>query len=287
MPTIGRILVMKTKLLSLLLVAGSALGQQQIIVKSALVADVPAVSEATGVNTPTVPPAPPASSSYNWTGWYVGAHAGYSKGNGNTRFAPLPDAATFLNLAPQTLKPDPSGAFGGGQFGYNWQKGSFVFGVEADLSGASVAGTKTITPIIQNNGTPFPGAGFLTTHQETNWLGTVRPRFGVAVIPRLLVYGTGGVVYGHTNYSADSDFRPVGTEHYPAAFDKTKAGWTVGAGGEFGLNNHWTVKFDYLFYDLGTRTVTVNPAIPLPPFQVKYTFQTRAQTIRGGVNFRF
>jgi outer membrane immunogenic protein len=287
MPTIGRILFMKSKLLSLLLVAGSALGQQQIIANNQPVADVPVFSEATGANVPTVPPTPPASSSYNWTGWYVGGHGGYASGNANTRFAPLPDAATFVNLAPQTLKPDPSGAFGGGQFGYNRQWGSFVLGVEADISFASIAGTKTVTPIIQNNGTPFPGAGFVTAHQDTDWLGTVRPRFGVAVIPRLLVYGTGGLVYGHTNYSADSDFRPVGTEHYPAAFDKTKAGWTVGAGAEAGINNHFTVKFDYLFYDLGTRTATVNPAIPLPPFQVKYTWQTRAQTIRGGVNFRF
>ena len=67
-----------------------------------------------------VAPAPPECD-YTWTGFYFGGNGGYGWGNGDTHFRPLPDAATFFDLEPTTLSPDPSGFIGGGQIGYNWQ----------------------------------------------------------------------------------------------------------------------------------------------------------------------
>jgi len=227
------------------------------------------------------------SSSFSWTGIYVGAHFGYGKGNADTSVAPLPTAAIFINLLPQTLHPDPSGVLGGGQIGANWQSGRFVIGAEFDISGSGMDGTKTVTPIIQNNNTPFPGAGFITAHQDTTWLATLRPRVGVAIVPRLLVYGTGGLAFGHVNSSATTDFRPVGTETYPASFSKTKKGWIAGVGAEIGLTQRWSVKGEFQHYDLGSESITANPVPPLPPFQIAYRWESTANLVKFGINFKF
>lgn len=238
-------------------------------------------------------PAAPSSGSgtYSWTGFYAGGHVGYGWGNGDTFLNPLPTATTFVNLAPTRLHPSPSGIVGGGQLGYNYQRGHLIVGAEFNLSGTGMDGSVTQTPIIQNNGTPFPGTGFVTAHQSTSWYGTVAPRLGVTLSQHLMIYGTGGLAFGHVNFSANTDFRPVGTEQYTAAFDKTKKGVAVGAGAEFALSRRWVVKGEYLYYNLGDEHFTANPSIPFGPgapnFQIKYDWKTTASTINFGVNFRF
>jgi len=249
-------------------------------------ADAGEPAEAVAVPAKPNPPAP--AGSFRWTGVYVGGHFGYNWARANTSITPLPTAVQFVNLRPTALDLDPRGVFGGGQIGFNWQIRNTVLGVEFDISKSNFKRTVTVTPIIQNNGTPFPGAGFLTAHQNTTWFGTLRERFGVAVFPRVLIYGTVGSSFGHENFSADTDFRPVGTAHYPAAFSKTKRGWSAGVGTEFARDHHWSVRADYLFYDLGSEAFTADPASPLPPFQVAYRWNTRGvQTLSGGVNYRF
>jgi len=224
---------------------------------------------------------------YNWTGFYAGGNVGYGWGNADTFVNPLPSAAAFVNLLPQTLSPDPKGVLGGVQAGYNWEFSRFVFGVEADIQGTDINGTTTRTPIIQANGTALPGAGFLSAHERLNWFGTVRLRAGYAVIDRVLLYVTGGVAYGDVNYAAQTDFRPFGTEQYPAAFSRTKVGWTAGAGAEWAFASNWSAKLEYLYMDLGNESTIANPVLVNPPFQVSYSWKTQEQLVRVGVNYKF
>ena len=250
-----------------------------------------AVAAATGSAGPNSPTPAPATS-YNWTGGYVGGHVGWGRGRANTTFTPLPNTTQFIDMRPTTLRPDPSGFSGGAQGGYNWQTGHFVVGGETDISWSRMSGTARVAPIIKNNGTAFPGAGFLVTHQDTTWFGTLRGRVGITPTPRVLIYGTGGLAYGHVNYSANSDFRPgVPTQilffQYPVSLSKTKTGWTVGGGAEVGINKHWSWKVEYLYFDLRKETFTANPIPVNPPFQVAYTWETRAHTFNTGINFRF
>ena len=228
----------------------------------------------------------PSATSYTWKGGYIGGHIGWGRGRADTTFTPLPTAAQFINMAPTTLRPDPNGLNYGVQGGYTWQTGHFVVGGEADISWSRMSGTATVTPIIQNSGTPFPGTGFLTAHHHTKWFSTVRARAGLA-LGQVLLYGTGGLAYGRVNHSANADFRPGGTIQYPASLSKAKTGWTVGGGAEVGINKHWSWKVEYLYNNLRKESLTANPIPVNPPFQVAYTWETRAHTFNTGINFRF
>ena len=133
-------------------------GQEQLLAK----ADAAPLATSTTVAPATTAPAnsapvPPPSSSFTWTGFYVGVNVGHGSSDGDTFVNPLPTAAIFVNLLPQTLNLDPSGSLGGGQVGYNHQFGHFVLGVEADIDAAGIQETTLVSPIIQNNNTPFPG----------------------------------------------------------------------------------------------------------------------------------
>jgi outer membrane immunogenic protein len=68
----------------------------------------------------------------NWSGFYVGGNLGYGWGNGNTDVSFLPSPADF-GVNNTTLGVRSTGVVGGAQAGYNWQMGSLVTGVEADI----------------------------------------------------------------------------------------------------------------------------------------------------------
>jgi len=226
----------------------------------------------------TVAPVPECD--FSWTGFYIGGRAGYGWGQADTSFEPLPDASSF-GLRPTTKDADPDGFIGGIELGYNFQISSFVLGFETDFSGSGIEGSKQ-GPLIQPDGTEFPG-GIIRTRQDTDWVGTVRGRLGFTPFCRLLLYGTGGLAYGNVNYSATVERN----SNYPVSFEETNVGWTAGGGVEFAIARHWTVKVEYLYYDLGDQSATGNPIPANPPFQVHYNWETTAHTVNGGLNFKF
>ena len=272
-------------------IAGPSVGQQLLTAKAdaAPFVNLTAIESVATAPTTAAPVPPPPSSSFTWTGFYVGVNIGHGSVNGTASDNPLPTAAIFVNLLPQTFNLDPSGPLGGGQLGYNWQHGHFVVGVEADIDAAGLDGKVVQSPIIQNNSTPFPGTGNnITLHQRTDALSTIRPRFGFA-FGHFLIYGTGGLAIAHVGYSANTDFHPVGTEQYPANFSKTQKGWVAGGGAEFAIGGGFSLKGEYMRYDVDSqKSVIANPVPPLPPFQIAYSWHTdNSSFYRGGVNYRF
>ena len=65
-------------------------------------------------------------------------------------------------------------------------------------------------------------------------------------------------------------------------------GYAVGGGMEYAVARQWTVKLEYLYYDLGTDrdkgTVTADFPAPL---SMTVSAPFRGQIVRGGVNYRF
>src|SRR6266850_340416 len=84
--------------------------------------------------------AAPAGAVYNWTGFYLGGHAGYGAGSfgPDTNTEPLQGA-----FFPHSV----TGMIGGYQAGYNWQlTNRVVLGVEADISFGSPVDIPRLAP---------------------------------------------------------------------------------------------------------------------------------------------
>jgi len=202
---------------------------------------------------------------FTWTGFYVGVNAGaiWKQGNNsnNTLFAPnFP--ALYAYWPNGGGGNGNTGFLGGGQAGYNFQYGAAVFGIETDFDGSSLSkSTSVIGPSFLS---PVNGVNdFFTANGKISldWLGTTRLRVGFVATPdnRLMFYGTGGVAYGggtaHLNvYDAANGIYFSSGNH-----NSTRTGWTLGAGVEYALTNNIILGAEYLYYNLGSKTVTTAP----------------------------
>jgi outer membrane immunogenic protein len=252
-----------------------------------------------------------------WCGWYVGGNVGYAGSEstsvnssavvtnpgvlGFPGFPPVAAAGLTTGVPVGSQK----GIIGGGQFGYNFQSGRFVAGFEADIQGLSGRATGTSVgpvpvPIIGGNANST-----LTATNSVNWLGTVRGRIGIAVVPNFLIYGTGGLAYGGVNSSTginqalsgelEGEFGSATTS---GNLSETRVGWTVGAGGEWMFTSNWSAKLEYLHYDLGsanygTPVNNFSTGVLFPVGTPLYTLGQSSSTnfrgdiVRVGLNYKF
>ena len=137
--------------------------------------------------------------------------------------------------------------------------------------------------VAQRNGNFANPANFVRANEKVGYLGTVRGRVGGLVTDDLLLYATGGLAYGRVTHS--------GQFHYATPVDyivndtATQVGWTAGAGVEYMFAPQWSVKGEYLYYDLGNHTVLSNVAGTGTQFRSQFDFATRGSIVRAGVNY--
>jgi outer membrane immunogenic protein len=191
---------------------------------------------------PARPAPPPAYVPYSWSGLYFGGHFGFNWSD---------EGATFIGGGLSGAL-DPNGVNAGGQIGANWQIGSWVLGVEGDLSWTNGDGTANIA------GT--------TVSADHNWYATLAGRLGFAW-DRWMVYGKGGAAWMDADYST-----AAGTA------GSTRSGWMAGGGIEYGLSPNWSAKLEYNYLDLGTDNLVLPPATSV---------DTKVQTLKAGINYRF
>src|SRR5665213_795431 len=178
----------------------------------------------------------------SWEGWYVGLHAGIV--SNQSKFDP--GYGSYGNSQNAT------GFIGGGQIGYNWQRGMYVFGLEADVSG--LTGTTK-----QGASDPTKGNAL---EARISWLSTFRARAGWLIDPSTLLYVTGGLAVGGVkdDFNINGLNSSSGSATYVAntfkSAHKTKAGWTLGGGLETIVNTKWTLGLEALYVDLGNSTAT-------------------------------
>jgi outer membrane immunogenic protein len=176
---------------------------------------------------------------YSWTGCYVGADVGSAWDRQDVSIH-----SVNLNQAPVSSSLDGSHAIGGPYVGCNYEFApGLVVGVEGDYSWTKLDGTAS-GPNLFANGTPV-GAGGVLWNNSTDWVASVRGRFGYAVVPNMLVYGTGGVAWTRTSY-AGRDTGGSGAV-ISTTFDQGHAGWVAGGGAEFApWNNAWLLRLSPL-----------------------------------------
>jgi outer membrane immunogenic protein len=259
-------------------------------------------------------PVPVPVAVWSWTGFYIGGTAGGAwldsnvTTSGTTVCNPTlggcganQDSNALAAGLPGNLSNKPVGFIGGGEIGYNWQYGQFVYGFETDISGASVSGSSAFSSSVTPVG--FPGntvnVSALVT-DKLNYLGTVRARGGYLVTPSVLAYATGGFAYGGVSASgalAEHVGGPCFCGPSPSvgwSIDSTRTGWTVGGGLEWMFAPNWTVKGEYLYYDLGSSTysfpslVQTNGAgVPFFGANAATRFDFKGSIARAGVNYKF
>jgi len=190
---------------------------------------------------------------YDWSGYHVGGSVGYGWGRADTSFA-----ITSFPLAP--ISTTMNGWVAGAQVGRDWQVSRIVLGIESDIEatgqgGTSGLGPSTVCPPKQR--TCLTGSGSLD--EKLPWLVTLRGRFGVTPMDRLLVYVTAGraiaEVETDTTFTATTALPghpPLASASTSSSNNALRAGWTIGLGSEWALWDHWTAKLEVLRLDLGT-----------------------------------
>lgn len=208
----------------------------------------------------------------NWTGFYLGANAGYwsSQANevvtsGSTRYI----NQTFLlgasnissalaQMAANNFLLHSNGFLGGGQVGCNYQQSKkILLGLDISLDGLIDSDyTSTLQKVVNLTDFDEYYAGSLAVKQKFNYLGAMSARLGYLYHPTFLIYGRGGLAYGNielnTTWTANESLGPT---VYPAIalqnnLSKTLPGWTAGAGVEWLFKPNWSVKIDYTYYRL-------------------------------------
>jgi outer membrane immunogenic protein len=290
-----------------LLLAGFAVSA---LIAPAIAADMP------------VPAAPVAT----WTGFYLGANAGYALStNSSVDSVGLPNNCTaFLNVGCQGLPgffgsntvglasataatfstptSQQGGALYGGQFGYNYQIGTnSVIGLEADLQGVTGSNHSTtfgsVTPVAGFPANPIVQTATVST--KLDFLGTIRARAGYLWTPEFLLYITGGLAYGETEITSSITQNGFGNASFTAAgSDKTvRFGGAIGAGLEWMLARNWSVRAEYLYVGLDNHgAATANSALinrdvvnggNLSSVAVLTSARFNENIARGAVNYHF
>jgi outer membrane immunogenic protein len=87
-----------------------------------------------------------------------------------------PEATVAAALASNNIGGKQTGFIGGGQIGYNWQYGSFLYGLESDIQGLSNGNNGSAITV--SSGVPgFPTEAFTSTtavSKSVHYLGTFR-----------------------------------------------------------------------------------------------------------------
>jgi outer membrane immunogenic protein len=186
----------------------------------------------------TKAPPPPVQAIYDWSGFYIGGNGGWGT---SRKCWDLVDAAGLF-LAAEGCH-DADGATVGGQIGYRWQTGTWVFGVEgqgnwADFKGSNVS---LAFPLDRNE-------------SKIDAFGLITGQIGYAA-NNVLFYVRGGAAVVSDEYRV----LDVATNALIAdANSSTRWGAVVGAGIEFGFAPNWSVgvAYDHIFLEDRTHTFT-------------------------------
>jgi outer membrane immunogenic protein len=251
--------------------------KHRLLVSTALCAVFAPGAFAADLPTKKGPPPAPVVAPFSWTGIYLGGNLGvvFDPDSVTNLFS---NDQTFGSLLPpgRTNTLSPTGILGGVTAGANWEASNFVFGLEGDLDATSAQAS------FSDNTCDGGGALCWTHSARLSGFADGRLRLGYA-FDRFLPFITGGVVYGDISnkfYDSPNDTFGPFTLGRGGAF-----GWTIGGGGEYALDNHWSIKVQYLYMQFPDVIRTFG--VPNGGENYSFKFKDSAQIAEVGVNYRF
>jgi outer membrane immunogenic protein len=189
----------------------------------------------------TKAPPPAVATIYDWSGFYIGGNGGWGQAH-----ACLDFIGPAGILATEGCR-NGSGAVIGGQIGYRWQTGGFVFGLEGQGDWANLRASRVslINPLF-------------TERAKVDGIGLFTGQIGYAWNNALLYLKGGGAVTGSRFDVLDFTGTSV------ASVSATRWGAAVGAGFEYGFTPNWSVgaEYDHLFMGHNNNSFSVvNPVV--------------------------
>jgi outer membrane immunogenic protein len=219
---------------------------------------------------PYVKAPPMIAAVYDWSGFYIGANGGWgSSRNCYTNTA----IAGFTIPAVGEGCHDATGGTAGGQIGYRWQTGGWVFGLEAQGNWADLSGSNAslATLGLTSNRTKIDAFGLFTGQIGYAWNNTL-----------LYVKGGGAV----TDDAYDGIFAPTGTFIDHAS--ETRWGGTVGVGLEYGFAPNWSVGVEYDHLFMGTQNQAFTSVFPVTGFNTRNDdIRQNVDLVTARINFKF
>lgn len=190
-----------------------------------------------------------AAPGFDWNGVYLGINGGGAWGGVDWKY-----------VRGASNDWDTDGGTFGATLGYNFQTGPWMIGVEGDFDWADIGGS-----------IDCPNPAF-SCNSELDWFATLRGRAGWST-GRFLFFGTAGLAVADMRVETILGKKSFGSSN-------TAAGWTAGLGTEVGFWSRWSAKLEWLYYDLGTNTYTVDNGLKVKASQ-------HGNMVRVGLNRRF
>jgi outer membrane immunogenic protein len=215
-----------------------------------------------------------AEPAFDWSGVYVGVHAGYGGG--------------MKDWLSQSTDFAAAGWLAGAQIGILKQIGSLAVGVELEGAGAGIRGAETAA-------FGGPALGVTATSSSSSRIDgmvTLAGRAGL-VADRWFVFAKGGLAGAWEKHTINVSIvggAPNGT--LTATGNEFRWGPMVGLGAEYALDRNWSIMAEYDFYHFGNRDVTFNgtatQAGVTTPFQGTLPVsQDAIHLVKVGANYRF
>ena len=211
---------------------------------------------------------PPPMPAFSWTGFTAGLQAGEQFGRDKAEVGAAASGGTVVGV-------DPRGVIGGAHVGYDHQTTrafdgrALVFGLEADVDGASGRGSRF---------GGLPSDAIVSTTSDMK--GSIRARAGLP-LSRVLLYATGGAAVAEltTRVGTASVGEPaIDTSNH------ARAGFTLGGGVDYAFMNQLTVRAEYRYFDYGTFTDLVN--LPAPVVGTASHSETDHR-VQAAISYRF
>ncbi|WP_346347327.1 outer membrane beta-barrel protein [Bradyrhizobium sp. dw_411] len=177
---------------------------------------------------------------YDWTGLYIGANGGWGESRNCWSFTSA--AGAF----PDGCSSKSGGVFGG-QLGYRWQMGQFVFGAEGQGDWASLRASRTsLINAAFSETTKLDAFGLFTGQIGWAWNAA-------------LIYLKGGAAVTDNRYDIFTTVGGVGA----ASATATRWGGAVGVGFEYGFTPNWSVGIEYDRLFMGDANNSFSVANPI------------------------
>jgi outer membrane immunogenic protein len=165
---------------------------------------------------------------YDWSGFYIGINGGGGSSHATWDFVGVGREGSH----------DATGGTVGGQIGYRWQSGQWVFGVEGQGNWADFSGDNTSALFATRNRTKIDAFGLITGQVGYAW-------------NNVLVYVKGGAAVVSNKYEISSTAGAL-----LSSSSDSRWGGTVGAGLEYGFAPNWSVGVEYNHIFLSDKDVT-------------------------------